>query len=511
MPISCTHCWISHVQDQHRMGIPTGCPTCRVTFYSKSAFRRHRADPTSSCGARAVSEFRCLDCDLEFRSARALDSHLAWSHSNPREPPPDRRGIHYCGECRKSFETSTGLKSHREHARVHKPLLARKVDCVGGCKKTFDAPSSLLAHLESGVCKSGITRDKLDRAIIAEDKTNVITDLDAVLARQTRNLSLTNSDISSICGGPVFDTPDDLSDAASTSAQSETFDGLPRYDPAGGVLLTPGGFSNEAFSSSAGSGVYTPRGSSTGTATPIAGVSGGGGILINSPSFSAASFSTTGNPYTPSTSSIASNQPVAEPTIDQLRSWLLPDGTFECPNCPDPPDPTTTKPSFLTFAELRAHMRSPTAHPQLNNNLNFTDPHDLPISSASSESGIATPSTIPAHPYLLPGGEYECPLCPLGSRKRFRLLAALQTHMLSPIAHMPNIYHCPDPALLGIVLPPGTKSKKQKSFATLSALAQHVESSACQGGGLMFKAMVGFVNEKLGNLGMGDRRMIAAE
>ncbi|KAG0642880.1 hypothetical protein HOY80DRAFT_948657 [Tuber brumale] len=510
MSISCTHCWASHPQDEHRVGTHTGCPTCRVTFYSKSAFRRHMQDPISHCSPRAVTEFRCLDCDREFRSASSLYTHLAKRHPNFREPPPDRRGLHYCEECRKNFDTSTALKSHRAHARVHRPLLARKVDCVGGCKRKFAAPSSLLSHLESGFCKSGITRDKLDRAIIAEDKTNIITDLDAVLARQTRNLSLASSDISSICDGSILGTPDDSSDAASTS---ETFDGFPRYDP-GGVSLTPGASSNEA-SSSAGSGVYTPGGSSTGTVTPIAGVGGGGGIPINSPPFSETSFPTMGNPYTPSTSSIASNQPVAEPTIDQLRSWLLPDGTFECPDCPDPPDTTTTKPSFLTFAELRAHMQSPTAHPQLNNlndlNSLFLDPHDPLISTASSESGIVTPSTILTHPYLLSNGKYECPLCPLGSRRRFRSLATLQTHMLSPIAHMPKIYHCPDPELLGIALPPGTKRKTPKSFATLSALAQHVEYGACQGGNLMFKAMVGFVNEKLANLGMGDRRMIASE
>jgi len=84
--------------------------------------------------------------------------------------------------------------------------------------------------------------------------------------------------------------------------------------------------------------------------------------------------------------------------------------------------------------------------------------------------------------------------------------------MLSPIAHMPKIYHCPDPELLGI--PPSASArgrKQEKSFITLSALAQHVESGACQGGQSMFKAMVGFVNEKLVNVGMGDMKMIAAE
>jgi len=496
----------------HREGTHTGCPTCGITFYSKNAFNRHKRDPVSRCSPNAVSEFRCCDCDREFRNPRSLYLHLAAQHPNFREAPPARtRGLYYCDPCNKDFGTEKSLQLHRATARAHNPLLVGKVGCVGRCKRKFDAPSSLLAHLESGVCKSGITRDKLDNAIIAQDRANIITDVDAVLARKTWNLSLTSSEASSICDGSRFDTPDDSSDAGSFYAQSEAFDGYPRHHTAGGVSLTPDASSNEVSSSESGSGVYTPRGDSTGTVTPTAGVSGSGGIPINFPPFSAASFSSTGSLYTPSTGSTASNQPAEEPTIDQLRSWLLPDGTFECPICP-PNTATFRRPSFATLAELQTHMQSPTAHPQLSHGPQafFPDPHDPPISVASSESGIATPSTIPAQSYLLPNGKYECPLCPSGSRRLFKSLATLQKHMLSPIAHMPKIYHCPNPELLGIA-PSAQGGKREKSFATLSGLAQHVESGACQGGRSMFKAMVGFVNEKLADVGMGDMKMIAAE
>ncbi|RPA99184.1 hypothetical protein L873DRAFT_1738816 [Choiromyces venosus 120613-1] len=493
MAVFCTPCWATHENDKHLIGLLTRCATCSVTYYTKNAYKRHQVDPISQCSA---SEFRCCDCNRDFASVGALHAHLTAEHPNSGELPPRTRGVHYCEECDKSFKTPKRLRAHRANARVHNPLLEEKVGCVGGCKKKFNAPSSLLHHLESGICKSGITRDKLDKAIIAQDKTYIITDAEAVLARQTRNLSLTNSDVSSICGSRS-DTPDDSSDAESISTQ---FDGLPR------APLTPDASSNEASSSLGGSGLYTPSGSSTGTATPTA---GGGGIPIHSPPFSTSSFSTD-NHYTPSTSSVASNQPVLEPSLEQLCSWLLPDGTFECPICPE----TIIKPSFPTFAELRTHMQSPTSHPHLHNlhNLNhLPNPHSPPISTASSESGIATPSTAHAHPYCLPNGKYECPLCPLGSRRVFRTLERLQTHMLSPIAHMPKIYHCPDPEVFGITLPPSAKMKKEKSFMTLSALAQHVESGACQGGRTMFQAVVGFVNEKLTNMGMGDMRMVASE
>ncbi|RPA99186.1 hypothetical protein L873DRAFT_1684348 [Choiromyces venosus 120613-1] len=497
MAVFCKPCWATHANGEHRSGSRKGCPTCSVTFHSKAAFRRHMRDPNSQC---SPSEFRCCDCNRDFASVGALYAHLTAEHPNSGELPPRTRGVHYCEECDKSFKTPKRLRAHRANARVHNPLLEEKVGCVGGCKKKFDAPSSLLHHLESGACKSGITRDKLDKAIIAQDRTYIITDAEAVLARQTRNFSLMNSDVSSICGGS-FDTPDDSNDAGSIYAQ---FDGLPTYHTAGGVSLTPNASLNEASSSSGGSGLYAPSGSSTGTVTPTAGVGGPGGIPIHSPPFSTSSFSTD-NHYTPSTGSVASNQPVLEPNLDQLRPWLLPDGTFECPICPE----TAEKSSFPTFGELQTHMQSPTSHPHLHNINHLPNPHSPPISMAP-ESGIATPSTVVAHPYCLPNGKYECPLCPLGSRRVFKTLGVLQTHMLSPIAHMPKIYHCPDPKVFGITLPPSTKMKKEKSFMTLSALAQHVESGACQGGRTMFNAMVGFVNEKVANMGMGDMRMIAS-
>ena len=77
---------------------------------------------------------------------------------------------------------------------------------------------------------------------------------------------------------------------------------------------------------------------------------------------------------------------------------------------------------------------------------------------------------------------------------------------------MPKIYHCPNPESLGIA--PGASAqgrKQEKSFATLSALAQHVESGACQGGRSMFKAVVEFINEKLADMELGDRKMIITE
>jgi len=76
---------------------------------------------------------------------------------------------------------------------------------------------------------------------------------------------------------------------------------------------------------------------------------------------------------------------------------------------------------------------------------------------------------------------------------------------------MPKIYHCPDPESLGIAPWSVQGGKQEKSFIKLSALAQHVESGACQGGRSMFKAVVEFINEKLADMGLGDKKIIVTE
>lgn len=270
-------------------------------------------------------------------------------------------------------------------ARAHNPLLKEKIKCIGGCRKKFDAPSSMLLHLESDHCRSRITAAMLDKVIIENDPLGVVTDLDAVLARQAMAMSLTSDDSSSDSEHNF--TPDESSDSELNFALDDSSDGT----------ITPTGYAHSP-TSTASSSTF-------------------GGVLL-----------------TPSSSS---------------------------------------------------------------------------LSTTDSESGILTPSSPVGHPFLLPNGRYECPLCPAGSRRTFKSLETLQNHMVSPIAHLPKIYHCPDPAFLGVESSPDSKAKK-KNFARLSGLVQHVEYGACEGGRAMFSGMVEFVNEKLSEVGKGEMRMISA-
>ncbi|GAD92563.1 zinc finger protein, putative [Paecilomyces variotii No. 5] len=88
-----------------------------------------------------------------------------------------------------------------------------------------------------------------------------------------------------------------------------------------------------------------------------------------------------------------------------------------------------------------------------------------------------------------------CPLCPLGSVP-FRTHRALQQHLESP-AHAPRIFHCP------ISFAPVNHKglAVQKSFSTLSGLAQHLESGACKGGKSTFRNVAKYIEERLRELG----------
>lgn len=153
------------------------------------------------------------------------------------------------------------------------------------------------------------------------------------------------------------------------------------------------------------------------------------------------------------------------------------------------------------------------------------------ISSRSSSSGRLTPSShdsdtyseilgaqlqdteIPemypplaaTQPIRNKAGKLLCPLC--GERLReFRTLQAFRNHLASPV-HAPKTFHCP------VDLLPSTRKGKTgktliREFSTLSGMAQHIESGACEGGRRMLEGAVQFVEEKLKELGFKEVRLL---
>ena len=116
-----------------------------------------------------IMQFRCCDCDCDFPNEPALLQHLA-EHNHVLSSPLDR----VCKECDRQFVDQKALSQHLS-SLVHVPL--SDVKCVGHkkCKKRFRCPSSLLHHLESGACRSGMDRRKLNKMVCGKDTDREIT------------------------------------------------------------------------------------------------------------------------------------------------------------------------------------------------------------------------------------------------------------------------------------------------------------------------------------------------
>ena len=145
------------------------CKECDQFFVNKQALNQHLRSPAHA------TQFRCCDCDRDFIDELALRQHLA-----DKVHPQDVK----CRECDRSFKDKNALQQHRSSV-AHNPL--SNIKCIGDkdCKKRFNCPSAQLHHLESGACRSRITRQKLNTIIMASDTKRMITsDLSTPQTRQ---------------------------------------------------------------------------------------------------------------------------------------------------------------------------------------------------------------------------------------------------------------------------------------------------------------------------------------
>jgi len=65
-------------------------------------------------------------------------------------------------------------------------------------------------------------------------------------------------------------------------------------------------------------------------------------------------------------------------------------------------------------------------------------------------------------------------------------------------------FHCPR-ALMG----EGSKRKAVRHFSTVSGLAQHLESGACDGGKGTFSRVVEYVQEEMKGIGFGGLKLLS--
>ena len=184
------------------------CPKCPFTFSSKMNLANHqRSHNHAFCGdcnktfgtvaglnnhlqsSRHSTEFRCCDCDRDFKSAMALEQHVrykvhrnrhlvtaAQKKSSKKKDTSNKTIVPplHCSECSRNFGSPVALQQHIGSVK-HNPIC--KLSCLGSvlCKAKFSSPSALFNHLESGGCSSGISRDDIKTLVQKYDKERLIT------------------------------------------------------------------------------------------------------------------------------------------------------------------------------------------------------------------------------------------------------------------------------------------------------------------------------------------------
>lgn len=223
------------------------CPICDRTFREKKAFRKHKRKAHPLCGhcnkrqvgrkelqshqqatghlccrqcdiyfldnsqyfthvrnVQHTTQYHCCDCDREYGSQELLDNHccncdIAFSsqiyfrkhlrkctqvHNSAlgaKAPDSKLNGslLWACERCIEKFASRKILRKHlsSKHRDIRCPVGAK-------CSKKFVTPSALLNHLESGHCRSGMTRAKMAELVIAHDPNCYITSTNVLCALQ---------------------------------------------------------------------------------------------------------------------------------------------------------------------------------------------------------------------------------------------------------------------------------------------------------------------------------------
>ncbi|KAF8246307.1 hypothetical protein K440DRAFT_632318 [Wilcoxina mikolae CBS 423.85] len=201
----------AHQQKNHQVGMQYHCTDCATDFPSKCALKRHPKNDTAH-GKRAMG-ILCEPCGKTFASGSKYDAHLL-------------------------------TKGHRK---------AGKFKCFAypECTRKFSTKGGMLSHLESGKCKSGLNRQKIDDVIRQHDTSNMILKVGAGSSSQTIQDA-----------APNHPTPAPAGSIEEVDADSDS-------DSDGGctIILTP--TTETSFSRRASfAEIHTPSSTLSGFATP---------------------------------------------------------------------------------------------------------------------------------------------------------------------------------------------------------------------------------------------------
>ena len=93
-------------------------------------------------------------------------------------------GTNYCGKCNREFKDAKAYKYHIKRSLKHNPIARLRCPLSMECSKIFGSPSALVMHLESGACKSGMDREKLNVLTKELDNSRMITAGEAIDTEQ---------------------------------------------------------------------------------------------------------------------------------------------------------------------------------------------------------------------------------------------------------------------------------------------------------------------------------------
>ncbi|RDB19494.1 hypothetical protein Hypma_013457 [Hypsizygus marmoreus] len=154
------------------------CDECGIDFVTWTGLKGH--------WVQSRRHFYCQKCDEHFPTDAQLLAHAESEHYNCepcRKMFKNQLGLkehyrqsdahYYCTPCNRLFGSASNLQAHL-NSSTHRP---KDVPCpFKGCGHAFVSRSALILHLESGSCRSGVDRDRINYEVCRLDTDNVITD-----------------------------------------------------------------------------------------------------------------------------------------------------------------------------------------------------------------------------------------------------------------------------------------------------------------------------------------------
>ncbi|EPS99952.1 hypothetical protein FOMPIDRAFT_1123410 [Fomitopsis schrenkii] len=165
----------SHQEHIYYDSIHNVCAHCNINFLTYDQLTRHLAT--------SRKHHYCEECDEDYADEEELRSHYGSLHGycakcellfdSARQLDKHNRNVHcHCSECDIFFDNHYELREHL-WSTGHGGATVR---CPGKkCRKVFVSGAALILHLESGACRSRVTRRAINCAAVKHDTEHVIT------------------------------------------------------------------------------------------------------------------------------------------------------------------------------------------------------------------------------------------------------------------------------------------------------------------------------------------------